>query len=226
MSAGTLPLLIHGEELLLHPDRAVIWPRRRSVIVADTHFGKSGHFGRHGIAVPAGAEAADRERLNRLIVEASAQRLIILGDFLHAPLIEDSSDARDLRTWAEHLARNVELHVVAGNHDRGTAATRPGPLRWWESLWDDPPFRFLHDAERATTLPSDILFTLSGHVHPVFRLRGRLKKSLRVPVFWQRAGGLVLPSFGLFTGGFAVRPTDDERVYATGSARVVALSRV
>jgi DNA ligase-associated metallophosphoesterase len=224
MTDGILPLLIHGEELHLHPARAVIWPRCRTVIVADTHFGKSGHFGRHGIAVPAGSDAADRERLNRLVEDAAARRLVILGDFLHAPLIGGGSDADDLRGWVEQLGKTVDVHVVAGNHDRGGSWHPPEPLRWWAESWIDPPFRFIHDAGRACASASDPLFTLSGHVHPVVRLRGARKGALRVPVFWQKSNGLILPSFGLFTGGFAVRPAAGERLYAAGSRAVVVIA--
>jgi DNA ligase-associated metallophosphoesterase len=221
MSSCTLSLAIEGEELLLHPARALIWPRRRTVIVADTHFGKSAHFGRHGIAVPAGADEDDRERLNRLIAESDAKRLIILGDFLHAPLAEGSLDADALRTWIDGLDALVDVHVIAGNHDRGGSWTLPKSLHWWQRSWVDPPFRFIHDADRVRPGDSQPLFTLSGHVHPVVRLRQIRKSTMRVPVFWHRVGALILPSFGQFTGGFAVKPAAGERVYAVGPSSVV-----
>ena len=223
MTEHALPVMIHGEELLLHPARAVIWPRCRTVIVADTHFGKSGHFGRHGIAVPAGTDEADRERLNRLILDADASRLVILGDFLHAPLADGGSDANDLHEWVNQVGSSVDIHVVAGNHDQGGSWTRPKALRWWDTSWTEPPFRFVHDADRRRPRDSGAFFTLSGHIHPVVRLRGARKGTMRVPVFWHRAAGLILPSFGLFTGGFAVTPEEGDRVYAVGSSGVVPL---
>jgi metallophosphoesterase superfamily enzyme len=64
---------------------------------------------------------------------------------------------------------------------------------------------------------------LSGHIHPVVRLRGLMKRAMRVPVFWQRATSLVLPAFGLFTGGFAVRPAPGDCLYAAGPSGVVSL---
>lgn len=222
MTGGTVPLTILGEQLLLHPGRAVIWPRRRTVIVADTHFGKSGHFGRHGIAVPAGSDAVDRERLNHLIVDTEARRLVILGDFLHTPLAADGPEADALHEWADQVSKVVELHVVAGNHDLG-ASRRPESVQWWDNSWDDPPFQFIHDADRASPKDGSRPFTLSGHVHPVVRLQGLMKRAMRVPVFWQRATGLILPSFGLFTGGFAVRPARGDCIYAVGSSSVVSL---
>lgn len=209
---------IRGEDLWFHPERAVIWPARRTVIVADTHFGKSALFGHHGLAVPAGADQRDRERLNELVRSSGAERLVILGDFLHAPLRADSRDAQDLTEWVRGL-QATEIRVIAGNHDRGPAQGWRMPLEWQEPDLLEPPFRFTHDAGRAP--PGDALYTLSGHIHPVVRLLGMRKQAPRVPIFWQRRSGLVLPSFGLFTGGYVVRPDPEDRVFAVGPQRVV-----
>ena len=220
MREGTVSLTVRGEELLLHPQRAALWPRRKTVIVADSHFGKSSFFGRHGIAVPAGSDDGDRDRLTRLVKESSAERLIILGDFLHAPIAADSREARDLDAWAQALAP-VHILVIAGNHDRGAYRHFSPSIAWCESEWREPPFRFVHEASGLKT--DDQIFTLSGHVHPVMRLRAMRKESLRVPVFWQRKAGLILPSFGAFTGGYAVSPTAGERLFAVGPTAVTLM---
>jgi DNA ligase-associated metallophosphoesterase len=220
MSAGTVTLVAHGEELTLHPRRAALWPRRRTVIVADTHFGKSSFFGRHGIAVPAGLDDEDRKALSRLVTESNAERLIILGDFLHSPMAADSREAQELDTWAQSL-KSVQILVIAGNHDRG--APRPWKtIGWREEELLEPPFRFRHEAFDRSGL--DSTFTVGGHIHPVARLGSMRKSGLRVPVFWQRPGGLVLPSFGAFTGGFAIRPTCGEHLFAVGPTAVAQLS--
>jgi DNA ligase-associated metallophosphoesterase len=217
MTDGTVSLSIQDEELLLHPERAVLWLRRRTVIVADTHFGKSSFFGRHGIPVPAGSDEEDRDRLSRLVRESGAERLIILGDFLHAAIRAHSREALELDTWARGLAP-VQIVVVAGNHDRGAPREWSTSIAWQEGAWLDAPFRFVHDAARPDKKTA--CFTLSGHIHPVMRLDGRRKQRLRVPVFWQRPTGLVLPSFGAFTGGFAVQPMPGEQLFAVAPGAV------
>jgi DNA ligase-associated metallophosphoesterase len=223
MTDGTVSLLVDDETLILHPQRAVLWPLRGTVIVADTHFGKSSHFARHGIAVPAGSDESDRERLSQLLRTARADRLIVLGDFLHAALEPGSRESSDLEQWVAELSASVEMHVVAGNHDRGTSSSTWTGLRWWEREFVDPPFRFIHDVQRARQSNAAPLFSLSGHVHPVVRLRELGKRSMRVPVFWRRAADLILPSFGVFTGGFAVSPQQGERMFAVGPSGVVPL---
>jgi DNA ligase-associated metallophosphoesterase len=221
MSDGTVALTVLGEELLLHPERAVLWPRRKTVIVADTHFGKSSYFSRHGIAVPVGTDDADRERLTRLVRESRAERLIILGDFLHAPIDAGSRDALDLVRWAEALAP-ARVEVVAGNHDRGAQERWSSCIAWRGGLWPEFPFMFVHDASHGESSGLAV-FTVSGHIHPVVRLPGSRDGRARIPVFWQRQTGLVLPSFGQFTGGFLVSVAATDQVFAAGPSAVVRL---
>jgi hypothetical protein len=81
---GRSPLRSRGEQVLLHPDRALSWPARRTLVVADVHFGKDDAFRRAGIALPAGAARTDVARLARLLRRTRSERLVVLGDFFHA----------------------------------------------------------------------------------------------------------------------------------------------
>jgi len=216
---GTLALSVSDETLLLHPERAAIWPRLGALIVADTHFGKSAALGRQGLAVPAGSDEQDLGRLTRLIRCFDIRRLIILGDFLHEPIEPDVAEAVALESWcAERRHEGVAIQVIAGNHDRGISSGWRGGLEWVAEALLEPPFRFVHDAARA---PASDAFSLSGHIHPVTALRG-LKRAARVPAFWLRKANLVLPSFGSFTGGQRVAAAAGERIFAVSPDLVVA----
>lgn len=218
MSAET-SLTVCGEKLLLHGDRAVIWARCRAVIVADTHFGKSSVFNQHGVAVPAGTDELDRARLTRLLDRFEGRRLIILGDFVHGPLALDSPEARDLERWTRSLA-GIKIQVIAGNHDRGVSRGWRGSIEWIAGDHFEAPFRFVHDC--TSKLSADRgAFSLSGHLHPVIALKSLRKRSARVPAFWLRKSGLILPSFGSFTGGFLIAPKEGERVFAVSPEKVV-----
>ena len=217
MSAET-SLSVCGEELLLVGDRAVIWARSRAVIVADTHFGKSSVFNRHGVAVPAGTDERDRARLTHLLHRFGARRLLILGDFMHEPLDPDSQEALDLERWTRSLG-GIKIQVIAGNHDRGVSRGWRGSIEWITGDHFEAPFRFVHDMSKLSA--SCDTFSLSGHLHPVIALKGLRKTSARVPAFWLRKSGLILPSFGSFTGGFLVAPTEGERVFAVSPEQVV-----
>ena len=43
---------ISGEALILAPERAVFWPARQTLLVADARFGKSASFRARGVPVP------------------------------------------------------------------------------------------------------------------------------------------------------------------------------
>jgi uncharacterized protein len=211
---------IRGETLLLHPERALSWPARNLLVVADTHFGKSEVFARHGIAVPAGADALDRGRIDGLLQQTGATRLLVLGDFLHGALRRESAAALELQRWLLHL-RPVECLLVTGNHDRTAASGWRATVDWEGDYLDEGPFRFTHDVP--VRMRADAPFHIGGHVHPVVALGSLRKRRLRVPVFWERDHALVMPSFGLFTGGYRIEQEAGGRVFAAGPGQVLEL---
>lgn len=79
------PLTVEGEELWLLPDKAVYWPARRCLLIADAHFGKASAYRSLGQPVPQGTTTANLERLDRLVSALPCAQLIFLGDFLHGP---------------------------------------------------------------------------------------------------------------------------------------------
>ena len=159
---------IEGQTLELRSERAVWWVARRTLIVADTHFAKDDVFRRGGIAVPRGATVDDLQRLTRLIRQTSAERLVVLGDFLHARLLPADSFVHAFALWrAAHPQLTIE--VIGGNHDRYEPRSRwAGRVSWIAAPYVEPPFAFIHE-------PRDVegAFALCGHIHPALRLRER-----------------------------------------------------
>ena len=41
---NNLQIKIFGEDLILDPRRAMVWPSEESILISDTHFGKSSIF--------------------------------------------------------------------------------------------------------------------------------------------------------------------------------------
>jgi DNA ligase-associated metallophosphoesterase len=206
-----------GEELLLLTDRALVWPARSTLVVADTHFGKASLFRRRGVPVPAGTTARDLARLDALIAAHGCRRLVVLGDFFHAVPEPGEPFLAELRVWrATHAA--VDVVVVAGNHDRPAGRARLPEVEWLAEPLVDGPFVWAHEPGGDARG-----YVVGGHVHPVVRLGGRGPDRLRLPVFWQRSGHAVLPSFGSFTGGHPVRAEAGDRLYAVGPDAVLPL---
>lgn len=188
--AGSLEVVLAGEAVRLLADRALFWPARRRLVIADLHLGKGAAFRAMGIAVPRGGTAHDLVRLRDLLRVTGATALWILGDFLHGGWTPQvAADWRAFRSDHAH----IDMAVVPGNHDRafdaaaaGVTAVAPGSV--------DPPLLF-HHLPTAPDRPDR--HVLCGHVHPVVRL----PQLGRHPLFWLRAGMCVLPAFSAFTGG-------------------------
>lgn len=218
MTNEAFEIELKGERVLLDSDRALVWPARRTLVIADTHFGKDDIFRRGGIALPRGPTISDLQRVTALLARHTCTRLCILGDFVHGATKAGDSFLHAFRLWrAAHS--QVQLDIVAGNHDRREAASNWQTLaRWHTSALIDPPFVMAHEP---AAHPQG--YVLAGHLHPVVRLR-RKGGGGRVPVFWQRPDVLVLPSFGSFTGGAGIAPTESDRVYAVGPERVLPLA--
>ena len=217
---GGVAMQLRGERLDLLPQRAVYWPRRRTLLVADPHFGKAGVFRRAGVALPAGDTAEDLERLTRIVSVTAAERLVVLGDFFHASPDADEPWLQAFLSWrGRHSA--LAVTVVAGNHDRNIRAPVRGmALEWSMDPLHEPPFVLSHEPEAD---PRG--YVLGGHLHPVMWLRGG-GDSLRPPVFWLRRHALVLPAFGSFTGGQAIALSADEGVFIAGADVVIPAGEV
>lgn len=208
-----------GESLWLLPGRALLWPRRRTLVMADPHFGKGGAFRRQGVPVPAGGTDSDLQRLSRLLDGTGAERLVVLGDFFHARPAADEPWLQRFAAWRRAHAA-VTVTVVAGNHDRHAGGPDPAwALDWHETPLPDPPFLFAHEPMES----GGAEYVLAGHLHPVWTLAGGGDR-IRLPVFWFGAQSAVLPAFGEFTGGMAVRPEAGDRLYAAGDEAVVDCS--
>ncbi len=201
----------NGETLALLPERAVWWARHSTLFIADPHFGKAAAFRFAGIPVPESSHDDDLERLSRILDKTGAQRLVILGDFLHARTGRSAGTMAALKQWREtHAALDIVL--VIGNHDRHAGAL---PADWRFQCVTEPwalgPFLCRHEPMEEENAP-----VFAGHVHPSFRLSSRGGASLRAPCFHFGARLAVLPAFGSFTGTHSVQPLQGDRVFLVG----------
>ncbi len=205
-----------GETLWLHPERCLYWPARRTLLVADIHFGKEHSFGRAGIAIPGGISEHDLRRLSALIDGSGAENLIILGDFMHAAPARNEPWLLALSHFLDDHS-DLDIQIVAGNHDKPRARLRVDErIRWQaESLVQHPFVLQHHPASDKRG------YVLCGHLHPVYRVSTGRLPGLRAPAFWFRDNHAVLPAFGGFTGGMAVSPESGDRLYVAGPECVV-----
>ena len=194
--AEFLDVVLAGESLRLLADRAMYWPSRRRLFVADVHLGKDDSFRGAGIALPVGVTRHDLDRLSGLIKLCGAESVWVLGDLLHGARIGSPW----LREWQRFRERHdgIEFLLLEGNHDRAAAHAGLGIERCVGPV-DDGPFAFAHVPVGAQERNG--AFAVCGHVHPVVRvpgLRGRF------PAFAVVGSQLILPAFSAFTGGWLI----------------------
>ena len=213
-----LTTMLAGEDVELSHEAALYWRRRKTLVIADAHFGKAAAFRRSGVFVPEGTTEVALERLTRLLEETAAVRIVFIGDFLHAKEGRHPDTLATIERWRERHAA-VEMVLVRGNHDR-RAGDPPREFRMTcvEAPLLEPPFALAHH-------PAEVEghYVLAGHIHPAAKLSGAGRQRARLPCFWFGARVGVLPAFGEFTGVAVVEPDANDRVYVLADEEIVSV---
>ena len=203
-----------GEQVLLLPEKALYWPARKMLVIADIHFGKAASFRAQGVPVPRGTTTQNLDGLDALMAQHQTLEILFLGDFLHARAAHATATLAAMLAWRQRNGK-LRLTLVRGNHDlhAGDPAAALGI-----EMADEPhtvgAFSFCHHPD--IVAPG---YVLAGHVHPVYVLSSRLD-SLRLPCFLAGPTRMILPSFGAFTGGHPVNPSAGEHVYVSSGEAV------
>src|SRR5206468_3003851 len=110
-----VPILykLHQQTLWLTAQRSIFWEEQKALIIADLHFGKTGHFRKSGIAVPQSVFKEDLHRLFALIQHFKPEQLIIVGDMFHS-LANKEMDF--FIRWRNDTS-TLNIHLIKGNHD-------------------------------------------------------------------------------------------------------------
>jgi len=200
------------------PQRALLWPARRWLVVADVHVGKAAAFRARGVPVPAGTTVGNLARLTDLIALTQPQRVVFLGDLLHAREAHNAETLAQLTRWRRRHAA-LALTLIEGNHDRHAGAL---PVELAIDVVAEP---WVVDGVALSHHPQrvDGAGVVAGHLHPCVRLYGAANDSLRLPCFWQRDGLLTLPAFGEFTGGAPIVREQGDRVLAIADDRLIEI---
>ncbi len=221
MVSGVTPglqLSLGSESVYLLWQRAVWWPKARTLFVADMHLGKEATFRAAAIPIPDQTHE-QLARLDALISLTQATRLVVLGDMIHArqgrcPITFDL-----VRQWRTNHAE-LQLQLVRGNHDRSSGDP---PDDWQVQCLTDPteegPFRLQHEPR-----PPATGIALAGHLHPTVWLHGAARDRLKLTCFMLRDNVLVLPAFSPFVDGKAIRPTVGDRIFGICEDQVLDLT--
>lgn len=200
-------------EFLALPERALFWPERRALLVADLHLEKASWFAARGQMLPPFDSAATLERLLMLAARTDAREIWALGDSFHDDAGPERLDAQAL-ALVERLAAGRRIVWIAGNHD--SDGHLPGE-RCDEAAFGNLVLR--HEA-----VAGEQRYEISGHFHPKLRVRGPARSVSR-PCFAIGGNRLILPAFGALTGGLDIAASAIAGLLGPDSYGLIATAR-
>ena len=181
------------EKLSLLPEKAILLPEHHTLLIADLHFGKTSHFRKNGLPIPAKSAVADFEALNQVIRRYNPEKVYFLGDLFH------SEENQEWPFLIKLLASftNTHFYLIPGNHDLVSIPNGSSTNFFIAEETVQLGNIFLcHDpAEVPKNQPS-----ICGHIHPGHRLKGKGRQSVMLPAFYIRQELILMPAFGALTG--------------------------
>tara|TARA_X000000950_G_scaffold79150_3_gene99548 strand:+ start:8742 stop:9449 length:708 start_codon:yes stop_codon:yes gene_type:complete len=182
----------HGFDL--HPSGALFWRDASLLIVGDLHLEKASSYHRSGQFLPPYDTAQTLARLAQVITELTPRRLLFLGDVFHDGAAWTRMAAQD-RTAMSDITDAHDTIWVEGNHDQSFVP--PGHNSC--PAHEEGGIVFRHIMDEADQRPE-----ISAHYHPAGVVSHRGAR-LRRPCFVQASMRMVVPAFGVLTGGLDCR---------------------
>ena len=188
---GTSVTAVAGVEFVCDPMGALYTEADGLLVVSDLHLEKGAAFARRGQLLPPYDTHATLTILARVMERYRPKLVISLGDNFHdragSALMPD-----DCRALIAGMARGRDWIWITGNHDPDGVTGLPGTVA--ESV-AFAGLTFRHEPAREAGKGE-----IAGHLHPAATLRRR-EKSVRRPCFATDGDRLIMPSFGVMTGG-------------------------
>ena len=212
----------HQQTFWLTKERVMFWEEANTLIASDLHIGKTGHFRKHGIAVPQDIYKEDMLRLFTAIQHFKPRQFVIVGDLFHS---HANKELNLFTRWRNDFA-DIDFVLVKGNHDIL-------PKAWYQQnnitvvdCLELNGLLLMHDKECEPASPLDkdrVLGIISGHVHPAVVVRSGPRQEVRLPCFYFNGKQCILPAYSHFTGTFALKPQKQDTVFAITQKEIMRL---
>ncbi|MGB4773651.1 MAG: ligase-associated DNA damage response endonuclease PdeM [Daejeonella sp.] len=213
-----MEITLKNNTFKLCEQKALFWKEENLLLISDLHIGKIAHFRKAGIALPQKAIDNNFIRLDILMQSNNVKKILFIGDLFHS----DINQEWDLFCkWRSNYS-TIKMQIVLGNHDR-----LPGSfcndfnISITQKELDIFPFIFSHHPRKVFKTADEYIF--SGHVHPVIQLRGKANQRIKLPCFYFGQQQAILPSFGYFTGGYAMDVLEKDRVIAIANEKLIVI---
>jgi DNA ligase-associated metallophosphoesterase len=186
-----VPFSFCSVDLCALPEGGLFHATSGSLLLADLHLEKASSYAARGQMLPPYDSIETLRRVAELVDRTDARALYCLGDSFHDRdgIGRLGDEARGLLSY---LTARTRWTWIAGNHDRAFSDPLGGHVvaeAELAGLW------LRHEADPADPRPE-----ISGHYHPKLKITLRGRRVSR-PCFVVGRSKLILPSFGVLTGG-------------------------
>lgn len=210
-----MQIKIKGQHFELLIQKAILWKEAKTLLISDLHLGKIMHFRKSGIALPSIAYENNFKRLDELMLKYDVERILFLGDLFHNRYNEEW-DA--FAIWRRKYL-SIEIKIVLGNHDILPRNIYESTFISVHNELKEREYIFTHHPQKQH---EDDTYTFCGHIHPVYCLRSPAKQSIKLPCFLFDERQAILPSFGVFTGGYEMKDVPGRKIFVITDTQILA----
>lgn len=186
---------VHGVAAVCDPLGALYLPDAGILVVSDLHLEKGAAFARRGMLLPPYDTLATLTVLAAVVSRYDPKLVVSLGDNFHDRVGSEHLPDNFRRLIVE-MARGREWIWINGNHDPDGTVDLPGTsadeMHYAGLSFRHEPRSGLQQGE------------IAGHLHPAATVRRR-EKSVRRPCFATDGARLLMPAFGVMSGGLDLR---------------------
>lgn len=204
---------LNGGLLVCDPSGVVYAPEEDLLVVSDLHLEKGAAFARRGVMLPPYDTLATLSLLEGALARYRPARVVALGDSFHdragASLMPEP-----LRQRLRALTEGRDWIWITGNHDPEPPEGLGGRAAEEVAIG---PFRLRHEPT-----PGARAGEIAGHLHPVARVSAG-GGSVRSPCFATDGARMVMPSFGVTTGGLNVLDRAFDGLFAAETAQALMI---
>jgi DNA ligase-associated metallophosphoesterase len=215
----SLTVDIAGTSICLLPEKAIYWPEKNCLLMADLHLGKAGHFRKAGIPIPSTIHDTDLKKLANLIEKYSVEKVYLLGDLFHSNI---NVEWLNFKNWIKNY-KSTQFVLIMGNHDiLGPKEYEATNFKHINKDLLIEPFLLSHSPILQKNIPEGV-FNLAGHIHPSIYIKGIGKQGLTLPCFYFSHNFGILPAFGAFTGTANINATEGSSIFVVAEDKVIPI---
>ena len=182
----------YNHKLQINKEGILFWLEKEIAIVSDLHLEKGSSFASTGQFIPPYDSEETLKKLLNIIDNYKVKKVILLGDTFHDKDAFHRMQSK-VRFLFEELIKNYEVIFILGNHEN---KMKIDSINFYQEYVVDN-VRFVHEAVQEN------INQISGHYHPVASIKVSSKK-ITTKCLIHTNNHIILPSFGVFTGGLNI----------------------